>query len=319
MKNPSTLLKTSLIALSFGITFAACNEQSSVNEISEADMAIAAEIMSTSLSDNSDGLMASVYDASGFVSQDGISYANGDGLMKGKGKNGGDKGKGGMPGMPGSPRDSSGRGFAGDATYSYDAETGVHSLEFERTMTNRQFTKTMAVSMKHIFTHESGAFVVFPIENRDSVNSIYFTSTKTGSESGGIREGNSTKIDTLSMVGLNETAELLTLNGTHNDSGYMKMTLRNGDVVERNHTVYTKLTNVVIDKALVKANQNLEEGVTGTFEYRIVTENSKNDAGEVIVEGTVEMTGDGTALMRFKGLSKRIYINLTSGETSSAN
>lgn len=318
MKTQSNLFKTTLFALSFGLVVTACNEQGSVNELSEADLAQAAEIMSSSLSDNADGLMASVYDATGFVAKDGISYGTNDPLLKGKGGKG-NRGGGGMPGMPGSPRDSSGRGFAGEANYSYDAETGVHSLDFERTITTQRFTKTMAVSMRHIFTHESGTFVVLPRDNRDSVNSIYFTSTKTGSETGDKKEGNLSKVDTLSMVGLNEASELLTLNGTHSGSGYMKMTLRNGDIVERSHNIYTKLTNVVIDKALVKANQNLEEGVTGTFEYRIVTENSKTDDGEVIVEGIVEMTGDGTALMTFKGLSKRVFINLTTGETEFGN
>jgi hypothetical protein len=318
MKTQSNLFKTTLFALSLGIAVTACNEQGSVNEISEADIAQAAEIMSSSLSDNADGMMASVYDATGFVSKDGIAYGSNDPLLKGRdGK--GNHGGGGMPGMPGSPRDSSGRGFAGAADYSYDAETGVHSLDFERTITTQRFTKTMAVSMRHIFTHESGAFVVLPRENRDSVNSISFTATKTGSETGDKKEGNFSKVDTLSMDGLNETSELLTLNGTHTGSGFMKMTLRNGEVVERSHSVFTKLTNVVIDKALVKANQNLEEGVTGSFEYRIVTENSKRDEGEVIIEGIVEMTGDGTALMTFKGLSKRVYINLTSGETQFEN
>jgi len=315
MKTQSNLFKTTLFALSFGIAVTACNEKGSVNEISEADIAQAAEIMSSSLSDNADGMMASVYDATGFVSKDGISYGSNNPLLKGRG--GKDNHGGG--GMPGSPRDSSGRGFAGTADYSYDAETGVHSLDFERTITTQRFTKTMAVSMRHIFAHESGAFVVQPRENRDSVNSISFTSTKTGSETGDKKEGNFSKVDTLSMDGLNETSELLTLNGTHTGSGFMKMTLRNGEVVERSHSVFTKLTNVVIDKALVKANQNLEEGVTGSFEYRIVTENSKRDEGEVIIEGIVEMTGDGTALMTFKGLSKRVYINLTSGETQFEN
>jgi hypothetical protein len=310
MKTQSNLFKTTLFALSFGIAVTACNEQSSVNEISEADLAQAAEIMSSSLSDNADGMMASVYDATGFVSKDGIAYGNNDPLLKGKGR---------MPNEPGSPRDSSGRGLAGVANYSYDSETGVHSLDFERSITTRRFTKTMAVSMRHIFTHESGAFIVLPKDNRDSVNSISFTSTKTGSETGDKKEGNFSKVDTLSMVGLNEASELLTLNGTHTGSGNMKMTLRNGEVVERSHNIYTKLTNVVIDKALVLANQNLEEGVTGTFEYRIVTENSKLDNGEVVVEGIVEMTGDGTALMTFKGLSKRVYINLTTGETQFQN
>jgi len=315
MKTQSNLFKTTLFALSFGLVVTACNEQGSVNELSEADLAQAAEIMSSSLSDNADGMMASVYDATGFVSKDGISYGTDSPLLKGRGGNG----NRGGDGAPGSPRDSSGRGFAGDATYSYDAETGVHSLDFERNIETPRFTKSMAVSMRHIFTHESGAFVVLPRDNRDSVNSISFTATKTGSETGDKKEGNFSKVDTLSMVGLNETSELLTLNGTHTGSGFMKMTLRNGEVVERSHNIYTKLTNVVIDKALVLANQNLEEGVTGTFEYRIVTENSKLDDGEVIVEGIVEMTGDGTALMTFKGLSKRVYINLTSGETQFGN
>ena len=48
-------------------------------------------------------------------------------------------------------------------------------------------------------------------------------------------------------------------------------------------------------------------------------EQAKAHEGEVIIEGIVEMTGDGTALMTFKGLSKRVYINLTSGETQFEN
>lgn len=309
MKTPSKTLKLSLLAISLGLIGTACNEQSSVNEISESDLAMAAEIMSSSLSDQADGVLASVYDATATVSKDGLAYGPQVSLKGQSGPIGPNDGSG-------ASCDSSSRGTARNTNYSYDPETGIHTISMERNITTRQFTKSMSMMLKHQFTHESGAFVVLPRENRDSVNTIYFTSEKSGSESGEKREGQFSKVDTLSMTGLAEAAETLILSGTHVGSGSSKFTLKTGESFEKNHDVYIKLTNVTVDKATVQANQNLEQGITGTIEYRIVTYNSKLSDEETVIEGTIEMTGDGTALMNFKGFGQKAIIDLMSGDTS---
>lgn len=315
MNNPSKTLKITLFAISIGLIGTACNQETTVKEVSDTDLAIAAEIMSSSLSDQADGVMASVYDATGNVSDEGITYGP-QVAMKGRGGRPDHGDHGGRNGDPSASCDSSSRGTAKNATYSYDPETGIHTLEMERTITTKQFTKTMSMLLKHQFTDESGTYVVFPSDNRDSVNTINFTANKSGSESGDKRVGEYSKIDTIYITGLAESADLLTINGKHVGTGSSKFTLRNGDEFEKNHDIYIKFTNLIVDKATVLANENLEEGVTGTVEYRIVTFNSKLSDEETVVEGTLELTGDGTALMDFKGFVEKAIINLLNGETT---
>lgn len=293
----SLLLLSSLSVLAF-----ACKEATSDAEITEADVEFASAVMGATLSDETDGLMASAYDASASVDRNGLTY--GSGINKPRG---GGNGEGG---------EQADRGQARNFVYTYDAETGTHTLSMERSVTNQRITKSMTATLKHIYTHESGAFVRFPKENRDSVNSIYFTAVKAGSDEATNREAAFSRIDTMSMVGLNASSATLALNGSHSGSGSMTLTTRNGDVMERTHDVFMKLTNVLIDKEAVTASQNLEQGITGTIEYKITSFNSRKDEEPKVIEGTIEMTGDGTALMRFKGLTRRALINLTNGSTT---
>lgn len=300
MKTPANFAKFWLPIIALSMVSVACNDDSTnVNEISEADLEYAAAVVGASLSDETDGFMASAYDATANVGSDGLSY--GSGLAKR-----GDE-------------HQTDRGAMRNASYSYDPATGTHSISVERSMSNARITKSLSIAMKHIFTHESGAFVVQPRVNKDSVNSIYFTSSKSGSEESAHRDGEFTRIDTLSMSGLSSAATTLVMNGSHYGNGAMTVTTRKGATLNRYHDVFIKLTDVTIDKETVRANENLEEGVTGTIDYKMVSYNSAKDDEEVVVEGSITMTGDGTALMNFKGFAKRAIINLQNGEFSINN
>lgn len=290
-------IKTALIFSALSILVFSCKESDNQSDLTQADIDFAAQVMTASLVGESDGFMASMYDATANVDKNGITY--GSNVQKSSGGN--ERG-----------RD---RGVNKNFQYSYDPTTGTHTLSLERSLENPFMTKNLSILIKRIVKHESGAFVRFPKANRDSINSIYYTSTKQGSELSARREGNFLRVDTLSMSGLDSVSTFLAINGKHNGSGSMKMTNREGVVMERTHQVSLKLTDVQIKKATVRANQNLEEGITGIIDYRIVSYNSKKDDGEKVVEGTIEMTGDGTALMKFKRFTKRVLINLYDGSS----
>ncbi|TNE72330.1 hypothetical protein EP331_07515 [bacterium] len=301
MKTPFNFKKFLIPVIALGTLSVACSDDNSSSiEASTADLEYAAAVVSSSLSDETDGLLAATYDATASVSSDGISYGNS--MMK---RGGNDH--------------ESDRGIGRNAQYTYDPETGTHTLSIERTMTNNRMSKTLSILMKHIYTHESGAFVVQPRVSPDSINSIYFTSTRSGSETATRRSGEFNRIDTLSMAGIASTAETLVLNGSHYGTGSMTVTLKDSTTINKYHDIYIKLTDVSIDKATVQANENLEEGVTGTIDYKMVTYNSNTDDSEVVVEGTITMTGDGTALMDFKGFAKKALITLQTGEFSFKN
>lgn len=302
MKTPVNFAKFWLPIIALSMVSVACKDVTkNLNEISEADLEYAAAVVGASLSDETDGFMAAAYDATANVGPNGLSYGNS--LAK-----------------HGEEQLTS-RGAMRNASYSYDPATGTHSISVERSMSNARITKSLSIAMKHIFTHESGAFVVQPRLHKDSVNAIYFTSSKSGSVSVVSANINSefTRIDTLSMSGLSSAAATLVMNGSHYGNGSMTLTTGAGATINRYYDVFIKLTDVTIDKATVLANENLEEGVTGTIDYKMVRYNSANDDEEVVVEGTITMTGDGTALMNFKNFAKKAIINLQNGEFSMAN
>ena len=77
MKSLKYISKISLLGLSLLITFAACSAvNNDVESLSDQDIELATQILAESVSDESSGIMSSMYDAISNVDNDGISYTN---------------------------------------------------------------------------------------------------------------------------------------------------------------------------------------------------------------------------------------------------
>lgn len=298
MKNNSNLNNLSLLALALLVTFGACSSvNNDVEAISNEDVDLAAHIVSTSIADDESGMMSSLYDAFSDVSTDGITYGQSDILFK---------------------RDHSGndgRGRERNFTYSYDPETGIHSLDYSRSVENGEFSKSIEISQAIIFTDLDGAFVEFPREDKESIEAISYTGSKIGNHNGPFRSGSFTKTDDFELSGVHATSPILSLNGVHTGTGAAEGITRDSLEASRSYDINISFENVEVNKDTVEAHGSLEFAVTGTLTYSINMSKTVNGVPEeTIVEGTIDLAEDGTALMRFNKLPQVIRFSLGDGE-----
>ena len=63
------------------------------------------------------------------------------------------------------------------------------------------------------------------------------------------------------------------------------------------------------------SGEDLENEITGSLQYTmLLTRTVDGETSERTVEGTIELEGNGRALLRFNGLRQLYRINLTDGE-----
>tara|TARA_R110002124_G_scaffold120157_2_gene278019 strand:- start:5887 stop:6786 length:900 start_codon:yes stop_codon:yes gene_type:complete len=297
MKSLQNISKLSLLGLSLLVTFAACSAvNNDVESLTDEDIELATQILTESVSDESSGIMSSMYDAVSSVGSDGISYRDSQ-----------DKAK---------HNDRSGRGREGSYSYTYDPETGTHTLQYNRSVTNGTFSKSVSLLNTYIFKSPEGDFVVRPRANADSIESVDFTGSKSGSVESRRRNSEFARLDTFSIAGLHSTSSIVSIDGTHHGEGSASGVTSDSVEASRDYTVNIELSNVEIVKDTVEANGNLEQGVTGTLTYSIVLNKTFGDRSDTKeIEGTIEMDGDGTALLRFKRILKTIRFSLKDGST----
>lgn len=306
MKTLSFLKRSTLYMTVLALSFAACSDSNNdVESVTQEDLEAATQIVGTSLSDDESGLMSSMYDTYSDIDDSGIYYES-SAQYKESG-NGQEYHR------------YHGREFETNYVHAYDSLTGIHTITFDRNVsvnnTNNSFSKSVSIASKYIFTDPDGNFIAEPKLEKSSVNTIYFTSLKTGSLDGRTRESNFSKVDTMFVQGLHSSNPIVYMNGNHYENGDASLTLKNGSTMSRNYTSYFTLEDIAVEKDTVSAYGNLEHGVTGILTFKIEMTRTRNDnSTEKVVEGTVELVGDGTALIQFAKSSTSTYISLISGE-----
>lgn len=265
-------------------------------EITEEDLQAASKIIGESLSDETSGVMGSLNDAITGISSDGFVR---DGLAKNLSDD----------------DDNSGRGRESNFSYSYDPETGTHTLAFKRSVDKPNFSKSVVDTLKYIFTTNNGEFIRFPRVNRERIEAIDFKGFRQGTLDSPRRNSFFTRKDTFLIDGVSQASNLLSIDGVHNGEGNFEGTNDEGQTIERDYQLEINFLNVEIDKALVQQNQSLEQGVTGTLTYEMIVEKTRNGSTSTkTIRGTIEMNGDGTALLRFERFRKLFQINLDDGD-----
>ncbi len=290
-----------ILALAASTLFYGCNTVNSTEpDISEEELEIAGEIIGASLSEEQDGVLSSVYDAFSNVSQTGISYADPNMTMQ--------KSSAGSMDRPG-------RGGEKNYSVDYNPETGEHTVSFDRSFEGPNLEKSMSVLNTYIFTDVDQEFLEFPRRDSEMIETIDFKGMRTGSAETERRSSSFTRTDTLFASGISNESAILTIDGKHNGEGQMSIELprleRSG---ERTFEVEFIFQNIQIDKAIVRENGNLEEGITGLITYSMeMTKTKDGDTREKSLSGTIELTGDGSALLRFDRFKKTFLVRLRDG------
>ncbi|MGK7370625.1 MAG: hypothetical protein ACNS64_10445, partial [Candidatus Halalkalibacterium sp. M3_1C_030] len=283
-----------LLILISGCSISGINKQE--EEITQEDLQAASRILGESLSDETSGVMGSLTDAITGISSDGFVRTTSAKSMSDDDEN-------------------SGRGRESNFSYSYDPETGTHTLAFLRSITKPDFSKSVKDTLKYIFTDNNGSFIAAPRVNRDRIETIDFKGWREGMLNSPRRNSFFVRQDTFLIDGVSQASNLLLIDGVHNGEGNFRGTNGQGNTLERDYQLEINFLNVQIDKEIVSQNQSLEQGVTGTLTYEMVVEKTNNGSSSTkTLRGTIEMNGDGTALLRFERFQKLFQINLDDGD-----
>jgi hypothetical protein len=223
-----------------------------------------------------------------------------------------------MQNMANDPGNGPGRGGERNFSADYNPETGEHIVSFDRSFDGPNLTKSLSVLNKYVFTDINSEFLAFPRRDNDMIETIDYKGMRTGSFETERRTSSFTRIDTMFASGLSDESAILTLDGKHNGSGQMTVTLPRMDRSgERTFDVQFDFQNIQIDKAIVRENGNLEEGITGLITYNMqMVKTTNGDTTERSLTGTIELTGDGTALLRFNRFRKTFRIAMRDGSVT---
>ncbi|MDR8390886.1 hypothetical protein NC796_07045 [Aliifodinibius sp. S!AR15-10] len=301
-RNPLFFIVVAITLALSGCTLDGLSDEPVNTEVSESDLEAASQILGESLSDENSGVMASLNDALSTVSSSGFERA------KAKSEDGSS--------LQSHDDDSnSGRGEERNFSYNYNSETGVHTIAFERIVHNNEYFKSVKDTLKYIFTDNNGQFIAFPRQNKDRIETIDFKGFREGQIESQVRESHFVRQDTFFIDGASEASSILRIDGVHHGRGELSTQNDAGENLQRNYNTKISFLDIQIDKTVVAENRGLEQGVTGTLSWEMVIEKSTNGSTETkTITGTVEMNGDGTALLRFEGFQKLFLINLDDGD-----
>lgn len=298
MKNKTLYMLIPVIAFSVY----ACDQQKS--ETGAADLEVAAKMIGETLSDEQDGLMSSLFDATATNSNGQLSLGNG--FRK---ELSGEE----TQLAPGEMQPRHGRGGERNVQISYDSLTGVHTVTFQRSVSNADFSKSSSFTYKYIYKDADGGFVQFP--RRDGFASVDFDGVKTGSVSGPRGSSNFDRKGKFLLSGLESASTALDYSGEFSGTGFHSFTDSAGAEVSREMTFKYVLTNISIEKSALVLEEALSEGVTGTITYQVNVKKTVNgETTEEVMEGTIDLAGDGTALLEYLGHSRKFILNLATGE-----
>ncbi|MFO8029742.1 MAG: hypothetical protein R6U28_07760 [Cyclonatronaceae bacterium] len=332
MKTQYATTARAFLVLTVALGLGACDTLNKDQEeaIPQEELEIASQIIGSSLSDAESGLLSGIYDAISDINEDSIRY-EWPGMYgepgrkrnmagKDKDKDGhGDRDRDRYRECEGDPdcdhTANRARGSESNYNAEYNPETGEHTVWFIREFEGPVITRNLNVRSVYIFTDADGAFLEFPRRQQDQIETIDFKGTREGSTEGPFRSNRFYRFDTFYLEGVSSESRILTLQGSHEGNGEMTVELLQREtVMERSYEVSFDLEDIRIDKVEVMENGTLEEGITGFITYNLAMSRTVNgETRDRDISGVVELTGDGTALLRFNKLNEIFRIALDKG------
>ena len=271
-------------------------------EFSDEEIEIAGEIIAESLSNERGGFMSSLYDAFSEVDEDGINYQHSSANSEL---------------FSSSNNTYSNVNRNGESEYSaeYDPDTGEHIITFIRFFQGPLLTKSISVLNKYIFSDVNREFLQFPRRQQNLIETIDFKGVRSGMAQNERRTSSFTRTDTLFTTGISSESDILSLEGSHDGEGEMTANLvRATGTTERSYRVRFDFQNIQVDKAVVRESGSLENGITGIVTYRLkMTRTTDGQTREKTLNGIIELTGDGQALLRFDRIKDTFTIALRKG------
>lgn len=287
------------------VSLSACDllQQTDNQGLSNEEAEVAATILAQALADQSDGMVTDFYEATATFDRSGMYYMAGAAGKDGAGVQ--------------DPRPW--RGVRRNFQVSYDSSTGVHTLSFQHEIDRPTFHKTMETVLRYIFKDIAGQFIARPRAEAERIATIDFEGFRRGEVSqqtpaGNRRSSSFERRANWHVEGLEAESDTITFIGEQTYSGAFHLINVQGTEVEREFSGQL-VTDGPIKIAKPTTNEALEYLAYGTLAYQlqlVVRVNGREQRRRV--EGTIELQGDGSALLRFLGTRQAYRIVLGTGE-----
>lgn len=202
-----------------------------------------------------------------------------------------------------------------DYQYEFNPATGIHHVTFSREVTDTVSSTMSDFELQYLFLDRNGNVIEDPVHQQHEIETLEYLANRTGEIQAGSKTSIFTRTDQLSVDGLSSGTEILRLDGFHTGEGIFRQTLLNGDQVEREYLLDINFLDIRINKPIVELNRNFRKGVNGALSYESTIRQVDSGASESkIVNGTIQLNGDGTALLRFREQFDTFRLKLDRGE-----
>jgi len=206
-----------------------------------------------------------------------------------------------------------------DYSYTYDSATGEHHVTYTVQRNTLLISSSTQVMLTYIFYDAGESTIEFPEQEMERIDAVDFKSEQSGTINTGSKNSVFSRTDRILLNGLNDQTDILTLDGFHSGEGLFSTTTATGNQIEREYLLDMNYLDIKINKAVVLLNRNFRNGVNGALSYestvRVVNNGTSVETGNAkIVNGTIEMNGDGTALLNFRDQIEPIRLRLDDGD-----
>jgi len=303
LKSPITPF-ASLLAVMLLFSGCSINDSNTTasEELTEEELEVAGQIIAESLSDQKDGIFASLNDAFTLPSSNGFNQSVQASKVY-------------SSAVFNAAASSESSSSESNYNYTYDPATGKHLVSFSRSTNHPDFSKESSADLEYIYLNSSGDFIASPRIENEEIETIDYVGSRSGSIVSSSQNSSYNRDDQFMIQGLSGGADALTIDGLHNGSGSFKATREDGTEIERDYELTVEFMDVAIDNSTVETNGTLEKGITGALMYEMFITKIVNGVESVkTVNGTIEFNGDGTALLRFRNILDDFKIQLGNGE-----
>ncbi len=277
------------------------NEEPEVAALTQDDLEAASSILAESLSDQNEGLMSSLNDMTAEISTSEINYDRRS--------------------FSHNPGSRPCRGANREFEKTYNDSTGVHTIHYTRNHDGEMCQKDVEVNLTYTFTNGDGNFMATPRADKDQISEIVFAGTRVGSGAVTTRRGSSSRTfaqdGEWTLSGLQ--TDVASLLGSQVNDGTFAHSRTDSAGAEhtRRGSFHIEFSTVDVTISQTEGeDSDLETQITGTIQYTMSMQKSFDEAEPELVEteGTIELEGNGRALLRFLGLRKIYRVTLADGD-----
>ncbi len=202
-----------------------------------------------------------------------------------------------------------------DYTYEFDAASGEHRVTFSTLEDNELLQRSASHTLSYLFLDRNGDTLAYPDQQRQQIETVFYEASRNGSIQADARSSFYTRSDQLFMDGLSSTSDVLTLDGFHSGQGIFRLHPPDETPMEREYQLDINYLDIRIQKSVVQKNRNFRSGVNGALSYELTVRQTRNGAPESkIVNGTLELNGDGTALLKFREQFDTFRLRMDNGD-----